>query len=154
MAGEHYKKIKCSVMRADDANDMSDIYVGVDIEGKFMDARIKPGEVVELAQPLYDILANTSIPCSKKVDENGLIRSEMYMRPRYAINVRGIETTGEANKRVAEFTLGQAKELDATKAENELLRKKLAAAEANNAIPDARNNKSNEAAEAKESDEI
>ena len=125
-----FKKVKCKVYRADDPDDASDIYVGVN-DAQFF---IKVGEEVPIPKPVYDVLVNAQYPATAKEEEDGVIRTKTVMRPRFSITVSGIETEGEANERVAKLALENAKQIDDLKRENAELKDKLSDKEEEDAL--------------------
>lgn len=135
MAGEQYKRIKCKVFRADDADDMSDIFVGEG--GLGMQATIKVGESVDLPEPLYNILRMAEYPANRKVEHNGQMRVESYMKPRFSISVEGIEVKSDTDKRLSTLSLQQGKAIDVLSDENAKLKEQIAKLQAANLIPDA-----------------
>ena len=135
MAGEQFKRVKCKVFRADDADDMSDIYAACGDTGT--SATIKVGEMVELPEPLYNILRMSEYPANRKVEVNGQMRVETYMKPRFSISVEGIEVKSDTDKRLSTLSLQQGKTIDTLADENAKLKDQLAKLKAANLIPDS-----------------
>lgn len=140
MAAETFKKIKCKVYRADYPDDQAEICVNFNAFPTF---RIIPGQEVSIPQPVYDILKNATYPANRSVEgENGMIKTEVYDRPRFTIQLSDIETNEEANARIAALALEQGKTIDELKSENERLQADLAAAKEDEIIPDASDDES------------
>lgn len=126
-----FKKIKCKVYRADDAEDTTDIYVCVN-EHQFT---IKSGEEVELPKPCFDVLANATYPATVKEEVDGQMKTVIVDRPRFSLSISGIETSGEANERVSQLAIKTAKDNDVLRKENEELRNMLEEQKKNAVIP-------------------
>lgn len=118
---EEFKQIKCKVFRADDAEDTADIYVCIGDK----DFTIKCGEEVSLPKPHFDVLSQATYPVTVKEEIDGQLRTHVVNRPRFSITLLGIETSGEANERVANLAMKNAKENDELRKENEALRAML-----------------------------
>lgn len=128
---DEFKKVKCKVYRADDAEDQSDIYVCCNV----YEASIKVGEEVSLPKPAYDVLVNATYPATVTEDTDGQMKSKIVDRPRFSVIVSGIETGGEANERVSQLAMKTAKDNDALRKENEELKNMLEEQKKNAVIP-------------------
>ena len=135
MSAETYKKIKCKVYRTDYPEDQAEIPVNFNAFPTF---RIKPGEEVTIPQPVYEILKNATCPATRSVEgDNGMIKTETYDRPRFSIQISDIETTADANQRIAELAKDQGRTIDDLTRENERLQEELASTKEDAVIPDA-----------------
>ena len=120
------KLVKCTVTRASNPADTSDIFVAENGH-TFL---IKPGKTVELPLGIYNILKDSVTPFTKLEEgEDGQVRSVTVEGHEYAIIVDGVEATAEADSRFAKIAKEKAAEVDTLSAENEQLAKKVAVLE-------------------------